>query len=219
MALYKIDMHVHTKYSKDNVSEPEAMIRAAIKNRLHGIVFTEHHSYLASSPIEALRKKYEKYILILRGAEYSSAWGHLLIYGVKTDDFNVEKYATAIDIITMVGKLGGVVIPAHPYRDFTSEIPFMKHIMGNNIYKLKKYIPSLEGYNGRSFSIENSLSVRAAKKIGVPFIGGSDAHYPREVGVAYTIFREKITRKNFIEVLKKGNYFGVIDESRRLTIW
>jgi len=41
---FKIDLHVHSKFSGDTDSEPEETVLHAIKANLYGLAFTEHYA-------------------------------------------------------------------------------------------------------------------------------------------------------------------------------
>ena len=196
---YKIDLHVHSRYSTDNNSDPEETIVRAIELGLHGIAFTEHYYYAASEPIEALKEKYRDSIMIFRGVEFSTVEGHCLVFGADTDKIGV-KHAPVADIVRFVNRARGVVIPSHPYRPGTSLGDLVRTVAG---------IAGLEGYNGANMHDFNRNAVAAAKELNLPYTGGSDAHAPREVGSCYTEFQEAVTYDTFIDLLKKGNYQGV----------
>jgi predicted metal-dependent phosphoesterase TrpH len=205
---FKIDLHVHSKYSGDTDSEPEETIIRAIESDLHGIAFTEHYSYEASEPVEKLREKYKDKIMIFRGVEFSSAEGHCLVFGVNTDRLSI-KNASVEDVIRHINEKGGVVIPAHPYRGGNS--------MGERIEHLKG-LCAIEGHNGYSHYSQNVKAVRIAEELKMPYTGGSDAHVPKEVGACYTEFYNEVTYDNFIEQLKSGNYKGV-DTRKVSRVW
>jgi predicted metal-dependent phosphoesterase TrpH len=196
---FKIDLHVHSKYSGDNDADPEETVLRAIEYRLDGIVFTEHYSYEASESVEVLKEKYRKKILILRGVEFSTNEGHCLVYGVNTDRLSM-KYAPAKDVVRIVREAGGVVIPSHPYRSVNS--------LGDLLWSVGE-ICALEGYNGCNMHSYNIKAVEAAKLLRLPYTGGSDAHAPREVGSCYTAFDDAVSHANFIGLLKAGRYRGV----------
>ncbi len=196
---FKIDLHVHSRYSTDNDSDPEETVVRAIELGLHGIAFTEHYHYAASEPIETLKEKYRASIMIFRGVEYSTAEGHCLIFGADTDKLGI-KYAPAADVIRFVNGSGGVVIPSHPYRPGTS--------LGDSVMGLEG-ITGLEGYNGANMHSFNLQAIAAAKALKLPFTGGSDAHSAREIGSCYTEFPCEVTYDNFIALLRSGNYCGV----------
>src|SRR5574340_1224887 len=79
MMKFKIDLHVHSRYSGDTDSDPEDLVLRAISLGLQGIAFTEHYYYAASEYAGGLREKYGESILILRGVEFSAAEGHCQI--------------------------------------------------------------------------------------------------------------------------------------------
>lgn len=196
---FRVDLHVHSKYSEDNDAEPEECIIQALKMNLFGIAFTEHYSYEASEPIEKLKEKYKGKIKIFRGVEFSTAEGHCLIFGVNTDKL-LPKYSPVADIIRLVNDAGGVVIPSHPYRKGASIGDMVRLVDG---------FCAIEGYNGCNMHAYNAKAVETAKLLNLPYTGGSDAHAPEEVGLCFTEFDDAVTENNFIELLKKGAYQGV----------
>lgn len=202
---YKIDLHVHSKYSTDNDAEPEETILKAIELGLHGVAFTEHYYYGASEPVELLREKYGDRIMIFRGVEFSAQEGHCLIFGVDTDSLSL-KYAPIRDVISVVTRTGGVVIPSHPYRSVNGIGDLVQSTDG---------ICALEGYNGCNMHGFNVQAIEAARALGIPFTGGSDAHTSQEVGACYTEFDDAVTAQNLIGQLKAGKYRGI--ETRKIS--
>jgi predicted metal-dependent phosphoesterase TrpH len=196
---FKIDLHVHTKYSGDNDSDPEEAILRAIELGLHGIAFTEHYYYEASEPVEILKEKYKNSILIFRGVEFSTAEGHCLVFGVDTDTLSI-KYASVNEVMQAVHQKGGVVIPSHPYRSVNSLGDLVRNVPG---------LCALEGYNGCNMHAFNVKALEAAELLKIPYTGGSDAHSPCEVGSCFTEFDDAVTAENLIEVLKAGKFRGV----------
>jgi hypothetical protein len=41
---YRIDLHCHSRFSSDGVSEPEEMVQAARERGLHGFAITDHNT-------------------------------------------------------------------------------------------------------------------------------------------------------------------------------
>ncbi len=196
---FKIDLHVHSKYSGDTDSDPEESILHAIKHGLHGIAFTEHYYYEASEPVEILKEKYKNSILILRGVEFSAEEGHCLIFGVNTDALSI-KHASVKEVLQVVHQAGGVVIPSHPYRTVNSLGDLVRNVRG---------FCALEGYNGCNMHAYNKKAIETAEALKLPYTGGSDAHTPRDVGSCFTEFEDAVTQENIIDVLKAGKYRGV----------
>jgi predicted metal-dependent phosphoesterase TrpH len=196
---YKIDLHVHSKYSGDNDADPEETVIRAIERGLHGIAFTEHYYFGASEHAEALQEKFGEQILILRGVEFSATEGHCLIFGVDTDRLSM-KYAPIQEVVSVVRAAGGVVIPSHPYRSVNS--------LGDLVRSVGD-ICALEGYNGCNMHPFNVKAIEAAEALKLPFTGGSDSHHADEVGSCYTEFEDAVTSGNVIDLLRAGRYRGV----------
>lgn len=204
---FRIDLHVHSLLSGDNSADPEECIVRAIEIGLQGLAFTEHYSYEASGPLEALVDRYRDRILILRAVEFSAAEGHCLVFGADTDRLCAD-YAPAEELVRVVNGAGGVVIPSHPYRAGSG--------LGDRILALPG-IAAVEGHNGCNHHAFNQRAIQAAQQLRIPFTGGSDAHRPEEVGSCYTVFPEPVTAENIVAVLKAGRY-GAVD-SRKVSRW
>jgi predicted metal-dependent phosphoesterase TrpH len=205
---YRVDLHVHSKYSGDTDSEPEEAVIHAIESNLHGIAFTEHYSYEASEPVERLIEKYGEKIVIFRGVEFSSLEGHCLIFGVNTDRLSI-KNAPVLEIVRRVDEEGGVIIPSHPFRGGNS--------LGDTVRRVKGF-QAIEGYNGYSHHSQNSKAVKVAGELALPYTGGSDAHEPREVGSCFTEFFDAVSQDTLLDLLKTGNYRGV-DTRKVSRVW
>jgi len=206
-ATFRIDLHVHSLLSGDNRSEPEECIQRAIELGLQGLAFTEHYSYKASEPIAALAERYRRRLLILRAVEFSTAEGHCLVFGADTDRLCPD-YAPAEELLREVNRVGGVVVPSHPYRTGTG--------LGDRVSALKGIV-ALEGHNGCNHRALNERAVQLAQRLRLPCTGGSDAHQPGEVGSCYTVFPERVTAENFVGLLRAGRYEAA--DTRKVSRW
>lgn len=192
-----IDLHCHSKYSHDNHLEPAELIERAIKSGLNGVCFTEHFSFDSSWPIE--RMSHPAGFLVLRGVEVSTDSGHLLVYGVEDDSWNRwgrNNYLNLVKVLDSVHALGGICIPAHPFRGWES--------LGEKIFSIPG-LDAIETHNGVNDRHQNQPAVEAAWKLGLPATGGSDCHQLFQVGRAYTEFDNPIeTMADLIREIKAG---------------
>lgn len=202
-----IDTHCHTKHSYDNWLEPAELVRRARALGLAGVVVTEHHSYEASAPVERIGR--EEGVLVLRGVEISTDMGHLLAYGVTDDGWNVwgrDTYLPMHEVIERIARLGGICVPAHPYRRVG-----LASLL-DRIYELPG-IAAVETHNGGNAHADNQPAIAAAERLGLPGLGGSDCHKAPAVGCCATEFFQPVTdMASFIAAVAagacRGDYYG-----------
>ena len=198
----KIDLHCHSKFSEDNSLEPEELIEQAIKIGLDGVCFTEHHSIISLWPLE--RIKIPEGFYVFRGVEISTNRGHLLVYGLKDDSWNIwhsHTHLNAARVIENVHRLGGICVPAHPFRGWDS--------FGEDVLRMDGF-DAIETHNGFDLGNMNQKAIHAATLRNLPSIGGSDCHKKEQVGRAFTEFRNPVhTIDALIEEIKKGNCKGM----------
>lgn len=199
----KIDLHCHSEYSNDNFLVPETLIQEAIRHKLDGVCFTEHHSYLASKPVKKM--KIPDGFFIFRGIEVSTNLGHLLIYGLCDDSWNIwsrHNYLDIEEVVKRVHHLGGICVPAHPFRGWDS--------IGDQISMINGF-DAIETHNGINTPEANQKAAEAAQSHGLPSTGGSDCHKAEQIGRAFTIFRNPVRNmKELIREIKLGNCRGIV---------
>ena len=194
-----IDTHCHTKYSYDNWLEPLALIRRAKALGLDGVVITEHYSYEASAPVEAIAR--DEGLLLLRGVEISTDRGHLLAYGVEDDSWNIwgqDNWLPMAAVIERVVELGGICVPAHPFREVgvCCLLEGLLDVTG---------IDAVETHNGNNQEADNELAICAAVHMALPGLGGSDCHKVAAVGRCATEFLQPVTdMASFIDAIRLG---------------
>ena len=199
-----IDTHCHTKYSYDNWLEPVDLIRRAKVLGIDGVCITEHYSYDASEPVEQVGR--DENFLVLRGVEISTNRGHLLAYGVENDRWNLwgrDNYLPMEEVIDRINELGGICIPAHPFREvgLSSLLERILDLEG---------IAAVETHNGNNSDDDNHLAIRAAKLMNLPTLGGSDCHKTAAVGRCVTEFFSPIRcMTDFIAAVRGGHCRGL----------
>jgi hypothetical protein len=171
----KIDLHCHTYYSNDGASSPEKIIRQALKKGLDGVAITDHETTDAWD--EAMNIGAELGIKIVFGEEIKTNKGDVLALFIK-EKIN-GKGKDAKWVINEIKKQGGVAIIPHPY-----------HVPEKFKGDLTDYLDLIDGievFNGRlPFIKPDRAAFDFARKHNIAMTAGSDAHYHRGVGKAYT---------------------------------
>lgn len=198
-----IDTHCHTKYSYDNWLEPVNLILRAKFLGIDAVCITEHYSYEASEPVEQVGR--DEGLLVLRGVEIATNRGHLLAYGMEDDGWNTwgrDNYLPLEDVIERINDLGGICVPAHPFR----EVGLASLLEG--IHDLHG-IAAVETHNGNNCEGDNQLAIQAAERRSLPGLGGSDCHKTEAVGRCATEFLDPITcMADFVAAVRSGSCRG-----------
>lgn len=165
------DLHVHTRFSRDSLSEPCRVVEVARKKGLSGIAITDHNSMQGYMSAREAARKLE--VELIPGEEVMTSRGEMLAYLISEE---VRPYRSPEETIDDVREQGGVVAIAHPFRG--------KSIRSEDVVRLVDFV---EVANGRSPQRENEKAAELAKRYGKEGIGGSDAHTLREIGNVVTV--------------------------------
>ncbi len=188
-----IDTHIHTsEFSRDSSLPVESAVLKARETGLDGICITDHESMGILDLADDLTRQYG--LLVIPGVEILTDLGDIIVFGTSDIPFRNVK---ARELIRRVSEQGGITVSAHPFRDNGRG-------MGNNIINTPG-LSAIEVMNGRTRSIHNSMAYSLAAEMGLPSLGGSDAHTIEEVGRYATFFMDEITSVNdFIRSIKSG---------------
>jgi len=183
---------MHTRYSEDATTTLREVINYARKRGLDGVAVTDHDTTLGALK---LAKQKSKNFLVIPGIEVDSLQGHVLA-------LNVTKPMTPklglSETVERIHQLGGIAVIAHPAA-------VLKTGLGYKISSVSN-IDAVEVINASAFPffLSTYLSRRLALRLGLPQTSGSDAHYPHEIGAAYTMVDADSNRDDIIEAIRKG---------------
>jgi predicted metal-dependent phosphoesterase TrpH len=202
-----LDLHAHTDKSEDSRAPLETYLKWLARKRavlpIDGIVLTEHRQWDPGLDYRALEDAYD--VLILRGAEVETDYGHILVYGVTDEmtrrfDFGNVRLP-AQEVITEVGRMGGIAAPCHPGRP---TIGLCEHY--ENKVPLEG-VTTVEALNGGSRRGENEKVQDLIREHGYRSFGGSDAHLVSLIGICATEFAVDIRSiDDLVHELQHGDY-------------
>ncbi len=185
----KLDMHVHSKCSRDASGTPAEIASSCKRQGLDGFAITDHNSIEACE--EGLSAANELGLLYVRAVEVSTRDGHVLAYGVREI---VPRGLTVDETIEKIHELGGVAVAAHPKR-FPSGI-------GLSLARSGRF-DGIEIINGGSSARSNKGARRVAESKGCAITAGSDAHELDQLGKAYTVFENVSTEGDGLEAIRR----------------
>jgi len=177
----KIDMHVHSVYSKDSLIKPNELVDYGCRRGLDGLVICDHDSLAAYKIIK--RKANERNFLIIPGMEINTHIGEVIGLFI-TEDLNI-KNNNFFSVIDAIKDSNGLVLIPHPF-DFLRDNHLKLELLNDKI--INKYIDGIEIMNSR---IIFPRCIKKAEKFNKKFqrfeTGGSDAHTRKEIGNGYTL--------------------------------
>jgi predicted metal-dependent phosphoesterase TrpH len=184
----------------------EKILETAAHKGIDGLAITDHETLEGYHRAKACGSK----LLVLPGYEVETDAGHVLVLGLEQLSPNGLNYE---DLIGWVRSHGGLSVLAHPAAGLLHFGRWMR-CKPDVVEVFNASYPFSFFFLKRGFSV--------AKKLSLPGVGGSDAHYTQAVGNAYTTF--ELTNPDASEVLValkagKAGYEGRISPlSTRLRI-
>lgn len=183
MAIFRFDLHVHSFFSADASSSPEALVAKARTRGLDGLVITDHDTceafaYCLKNGLANRDGTAVDGFLVAPGVEVSTADGHLLCIGTTLPGRRNQR---AVDVEAEILESGGIAIPAHPFDHWRAGIrPRVMDTLRT---------PVIEGFNAAVTSRKFNVRAKAyAARRSLHVTAGSDAHHASAVGTAWTAF-------------------------------
>ena len=202
-----LDLHAHSDASEDSRAPLETYLKWLQRKRdllpIDGLVLTEHRQWDPAADYRALEDRYG--ILILRGAEVETDYGHVLVYGVTDEMTRRFDFANvrlpAQEVITEVARLGGVALPCHPGR---ATVGLCAHY---DTRPPLDGVVAVEALNGGSRKGEDARTRELIERHGYHAFGGSDSHLVTFVGICATEFDADVrSMDDLVRELRGGRY-------------
>ncbi|MHB8575201.1 MAG: PHP domain-containing protein [Dehalococcoidia bacterium] len=208
-----IDLHVHTTAgSADSAIKAQLLAARAHTAGLDAVAVTEH--FRAWNAFDAAQLQAETGLRLLRGIEWNTDIGHVLVFGLDRYDTSVRG---AVRLRELVCAAGGFMVLAHPFRHFFDPLPARRWLVGDGpatmtaeeCARLPAFglVDEIEVFNGNCTQRENAFAAEVAAVLGMRGAGGSDAHYLDDLGRCRTLFEcEVLTTKALIAELHAGRF-------------
>jgi len=193
--MIKLDMHIHTKYSKDGFLTADQLVRSCRKKGLNSIAICDHNTIKG-----ALQFKDEVNVKIIVGEEIETEQGEIIGLFLKDE---VPSGLSILETIEMIKEQGGIVYIPHPFDNFrkaTIDITVLEKIIDK--------IDVIEVFNSRTlFNQANEIALKFAKEHNITPAVGSDAHTKYEIGNSYIEMEDFSTKEEFLKSLKNARLF------------
>jgi hypothetical protein len=185
--VYAVDLHSHTRFFHGHERAAEyydplgvrLLTEAARLRNLDGVALTNHDYYREFDVAGTVP-----------GIEVTTTHGHVLVVGPNPPSQTEPGDLSPEEAVEMAHDRGCAAIIAHPYRNST-------------VKEVDADFDAIE-INGKHPRTEQWVR-KLADTHDLPLVGGSDAHYPFEVGRAYTeIDAEEFSPEAIVSAIRDG---------------
>ena len=193
----RIDLHIHSIQSNDSSISLDEVVRRCREEKLDGFAVTDHDTLTRVPP----SKLEGTNLICIHGMEVTALGAHVLALDVSE---SIPPSLSLAETVDRIHDQGAIAVIAHPYSVFRTWV---------NTKKVEEAeFDAVEVANAAQFPYGFMLerNTRLAERLGLPQTGGSDAHIPRTVGRAYTIFEaEARDVEGVLRALRDGNTVAV----------
>jgi predicted metal-dependent phosphoesterase TrpH len=199
--VYAVDLHAHTRFFHGHERAAQffdpvgvRLLAGAARFRgLDGVALTNHDYYRAfdlsdGEPASGVGE--DRFAATIPGIEITTTQGHVLVVGPDPPRRTTAGELTPEEAVELAHDRDCAAIIAHPYRNST-------------VRNVEAEFDAIE-VNGKHPRTEEWVR-RLADNHDLPMVGGSDAHYPIEVGRAYTrIDADELSPEAVVEAIREG---------------
>lgn len=170
----RYDLQVHTDASPCSRAAPADVVEAALEAGLDGLAITNHNTLAGYKEVNALAPAG---LTVIPGVEVTTTQGHLLALDVQ----EAPPQADPLTVIDHIHDQDGLAVLSHPFdrlrEHYSTELErIATRVDGVEAQNSRCLLPRFN-QRAREFAIEHDLAIT----------GGSDAHFPMEVGRATTV--------------------------------
>ena len=192
----KVDLHMHSEYSKDSLNALEDIIATGQRKGLDVLCLTDHNQIEG-----ALRLRDIASLPVIVGEEIATTKGEILGYFLER---LIPAGLSPEEAIQAVREQGGVVSIPHPLDSIRREA-----LGRTNVLEVIDRVDALEVFNARCLLPGfNSGAAALAEAYGLPGTAGSDAHSLVEIATTYLEMPEFGNRDQFLQNLRFAQIHG-----------
>ena len=167
---FSLEFHCHTNASKDSLTTPADLIRAARRRGLDRVVVTDHNLIAGAKAAQALDPE-----LIIVGEEIMTTKGEILAAFVREE---IPAGLTPLETIQILKEQGAFISVSHPFDEWRKG-----GWKEADLLEIIPFVDAIEVFNSRCMDPNFNHRARAfAEKHHLAGTVGSDAHGVIELG-------------------------------------
>ena len=172
--LLRIDMHVHSDYSRDSLIPVKTIFECWRKTGIIPLV-CDHDTLEGSSRVMRAIHAEDRDLPLIFAEEITTREGEIIGLFITEE---IPPGLPAGETLDLIHGQGGLTLVPHPFCTYRGKV-----LSAAARNALVDRIDLIEGHNARNLSDEEDrLAVVFASDLGIPFTAGSDAHTTMELG-------------------------------------
>ena len=199
--MFTVDLHAHTRFFHGFLGRPtpfdpigaQLLALSTQRAQLDGVALTNHDYYTEFDPL--LNR-----VQFIPGVEISTTAGHVVIIGPNPPARTTPGKFTPEEVVSLAHDRGCAAIIAHPFRR-------------SRVHETDANFDAVEINGKHPERIDRVRELSEALEL--PIVGGSDAHFPFEVGSAFTrVDVPHLTARTVVTAIQEGNVRHCIRENQ-----
>lgn len=194
--------HVHTRYSVDSASTPEAIVAYCQAHSIAAIAITDHNEFDGAVAVE---KAAQGKLLVVKGEEIKTDEGEIIgLFLTKKIEPRLSIEAT----IKAIRAQGGIVGIPHPGESFRREA-----MTKSTVQRIINEVDFLEVFNSRTLlKKDNDWAYQLAAAHNLPMVIGADAHFPEDITKAINLIPNFTDGRSFLAALRENQLDSAVKQ-------
>jgi predicted metal-dependent phosphoesterase TrpH len=195
----RLDMHMHTEYSRDSRVALADFAALARKAELGAVCVTDHDTIEGGLRLREM----DTGLLVIVGEEITTADGELVgLYLEKP----IAPGLSADRTIDLIHEQRGLAYVPHPFSRNRR-----RHLRRSVLERVAPKLDIVEVFNAREVASSSNLrALEFARQHNLPGGVGSDSHRPIEIGRAYVDVAPFLTPQELLVALREGKVTGTL---------
>lgn len=192
----KLDLHTHTRCSKDSLMRYDRIIRAVQRAGLDGIAVTDHNELRGALELASIAP-----FPVIPAEEIKTSQGEII--GLFLHEW-IPPGLAPLETVDRIHEQGGVAYVPHPFDEVRGS-----RIRREALEEVTPHIDVLEVFNARNaIPSYNARALEYARRHNLLAGAGSDAHTYAEYGRAYVDIPPFNGPQEFLESMRQGHWRG-----------
>jgi predicted metal-dependent phosphoesterase TrpH len=190
--MLRVEFHCHTRFSKDSLTHPRALVQTCRRKRIDRVVVTDHNTIAGARAAQALDPE-----LVIVGEEIMTTRGEILAAFVSEE---VPMGLSPKETLRRLKDQGAFISVSHPFDRWRSG-GWQKA----DLLEILPDVDAIEVYNSRCMNLGFNREARGfAEEHNIAGTVGSDAHAAFELGRSLLLLEYFETPEDLRKIIRMG---------------